>query len=195
MTWQGVQAESDMSNIKDVSAISEKAIEAIETGLPDDLRREIEKVPEEKRHRLIQQVAKITATAIHYQGPIPPAELIAGWQDLVPDAADRFLKMTEADLFSIHEDRKDRRRRDDRFRIIGLLAGAVIILGMIIGAIIAVDKGHPWIAALFLSAGAVAIVTAFLRLIGDLNHKQTTTPDAKPVAIENKPGLRQKKRR
>lgn len=166
-------------------------------SIPPEIVRDVEKVaPEFQKLPLYQKrqiVGIIAAKAIHYQGPIPPAEIIEGWEAILKGSADRFLGLVERDALSIMEDRSERRRREDRYRILSLGAATIIICMIFGGAIYCAAIGQPWISALLVGAGSAVIVTAYFKLISQLNSKSDRSqpePDSKvkptPVRKSNR---------
>lgn len=91
-------------------------------------------IPEEKRGEILEVVQ---ASVSVFSGPIPPAELLAGYNKIIPDGADRIMK---GQMFAF-----------------GL--GAI---GMINSTLIAIF-GAPWVAAVIGGSTLGTLVVAFLR--------------------------------
>jgi hypothetical protein len=165
--------------------------------IPTEIVRDIEKIapelgklPPDKRRKIFGVIA---AKAIHYQGPIPPAEIIEGWETILEGSANRFLSLVEFDAKSIIEDRIEKRQRDDRYRILSLGAATIIIATIFVGAIYCAAIGQPWIAALLVSSASAVILAAYFKLIGQLNdgaHRPKSEPEDKnkplPVRKSNR---------
>lgn len=139
--------------------------------IPPSLTRAVEeRLPPEAKALppdVLEQTIETAATlSVEYLGHIPPPFVVAGWERLHPGSADRILRMTENDQAAIIRDVEDRRRRDDRFRIILASFGAALILVQFTAALVAVSLKAPWWAvAGFLGTGAGSTVYAWIQFL------------------------------
>ena len=159
-----------------------EVVENIESILPDgfDLPRD--------RHQLAQILAQVS---YRYSGPFPPPELMRGLEDVLPGSADRILAMTERELAAGIDRDKDVRARDDRFRLIGLILGAALILSTFGFSLASLREGNAWIAGLFLGAGVAGIFAKFFNLTTGMAYSESTSTTAdgaqKPKLDKSKP--------
>lgn len=157
----------------EVSNVPPEVVRRIEDMLPS----QIKTLPESERQRFAMQSAEIIFQAVSYSGVIPPPELIKAWEKVQPGAADRILALTEKQSDAAIERDIDIRRRDDRFRMLGLGGGFAIILAMLGCAIGSLMLGYPWVAAVFLSGGMLGMVAAFMKAASNMAQS-----DTKPAA-------------
>jgi len=117
-------------------------------------------IPEEKRGEILEVVQ---ASVTVFSGPIPPAELLAGYNKIIPDGADRIMKMAEdqskyrMEIERIVIESQEKQGKKGQMFAFGL--GAI---GMISSTLIAIF-GAPWVAAVIGGSTLGTLVVAFLR--------------------------------
>lgn len=140
-----------------------------------------------KKHQS-QNRKQLLAVEQAFQGPIPPPSTLAGYEQLLPGAADRILAMAEsetkhrqamektaveAEVNGLESESKDTRRG----QYCGLIIGVVALLA---GAYTATAANGSPLAGSFLGAGGVmGLVSAFI--VGrktSQNHNQQTKEKA-----------------
>lgn len=120
-------------------------------------------------------------TVTHYQGAIPHPDILRGMDDLVPGTAARLIKLAE--------DESDHRRKLDvmamdaniaaqqqqsalalqqskavfRSDLMGQIAGLIVCIFSIAGAIFLGLEGHEWLGATIAAIPTAAIIKAFSR--------------------------------
>lgn len=103
-------------------------------------------------------------TLEHYDGPIPPVIFVSDWDRLLPGAADRILKMTEAEgdhrrLMERGEQEMVSRhhKRDIMLKILGQLFAFLFLLLLTGGGfyLIAIDKDATGIVSILGAAGSI----------------------------------------
>jgi uncharacterized membrane protein len=167
--------------------------------LPAEVLREVERslpsnLPDDEKQKVVQQlVATIRAHTYQYIGHIPPPDLVHGWEKILPGSAHRMLTMSEDELAAGIARDKDVRSRDDRFRHVTMIYGALIILFLFIFAFAALREGYPWVAAAFLGAGVASTLASFFRLTNGLAHGEAAQADPSP-ASPTKPVRKRSKR-
>jgi uncharacterized membrane protein len=97
-----------------------------------------------------------------YSGPIPPPSVIAGWEKLLPGAADRILKMAEKQ--SAHRIAIEARVIDGEINRskTGLWLGFVIGTVMIVGGLMVIGLGHDVAGCTVIGSTLVGVVGAFI---------------------------------
>jgi len=106
-------------------------------------------------------VAKKQFTRQEFSGPIPPPAILSGYDNVVPGAAERILKMAEAD--ALHQ------RDIERIAImatknevkVGQFFGLIVSLSALALAGFAVLHNQPWVATLLGGGTLVGIISAF----------------------------------
>lgn len=110
-----------------------------------------------------QKQATSTSQITHQQfsGPIPPPTILSDYNNIVPGAAERILRMAEDDA--------SHQRNIERLAItstknevrIGQFFGLIVSLAVLALAGFAVLHGQPWVATLLGGGTLVGIITAF----------------------------------
>ncbi|WP_417464579.1 DUF2335 domain-containing protein [Kordiimonas sp.] len=139
---------------------AQEIIEKLEAGEIEleQFEGEIEKLPNSQ-----QKLVTITmAKSLRYQGPLPLASELRGYEEVLPGAADRIITMAE-------KEQGHRQRHDDtaqRYyfvdRMTGFVAGFILLLGMVGASVycIYIDKAD-W-SLLFMGAGVLGLIAKFL---------------------------------
>jgi uncharacterized membrane protein len=130
----------------------EKAIEA-------EISRIIPNMPPEKR-RLVATAAM--EVVVQHSGPLPPPQMLAGYDQVLPGLADRIVAMAENQL-QHHQD-MDRKALDGEIsdRKLGLISSTVItITALVISAWVAVS-GYPILGGALAGVTLLGIVSALI---------------------------------
>lgn len=125
-----------------------------------------EKLPAEIRATVVDRVTEIVAAEI-YTGPLPHPRHLKQYNEILPGAADRILRMAEKEQEHRHsrehkiiDGQIEHGKRGQRY-------GLAAMLGTIIGALVSEILGYPVVAGAFLASAALSVVIAFIR--GELN--------------------------
>ena len=142
--------ESDTPDNAPVAAAG-TAAKADDPAVLDALQRLLQPVDgedSETRRALIQQIQTVA-----YQGPIPPPQMLADYNNMVPGLADRIVRKWEEQQDhrqklerAIVEQDEGRMDRSQKYALVGALAG----LG--VAAVLDLAGASPWI------AGIIAVV-------------------------------------
>ena len=112
--------------------------------------------PDEKN--AAAQLVKVAAT-LSYSGPLPPPEALQKYDQILPGAADRIIRMAE----SQHEHRQKLEKtvvESNAFsQKVGLILGFVVAMTAIVGGIWLAREGKSW-------SGVTAIIAALAALVG-----------------------------
>ena len=118
----------------------------------------VDDLPEGTSPELVEKI-QVLASRSSYSGPIPSAQEFAGYESVVPGAADRILKMAETE--------QNVRKRDNRhmlnnetLKIIGsiVISGGLIVAGVYCGVI-----GQPWLGGVLGTSGVIAGIMSKMR--------------------------------
>ena len=108
------------------------------------------------------QKQQLTIQAAHHSGPIPPPAMLEEYNKIVPNAAERIIKMAEDQ--SAHRIKIESQvvNTDTRNTTLGIVCALIIMLGVLGLAAYALKLGQP-IAAGFIGAlGIGSIVGSFI---------------------------------
>lgn len=97
-----------------------------------------------------------------FRGPLPPPALFAHYDDVLPGAADRILRMAEAEqAHRIWWERRDMTTASTT-AVGGMVLGFVALLSLIAGATYSIAIGSEVGAGLFLGVGVIGVIGRFL---------------------------------
>lgn len=120
-------------------------------------------VVDESRDPTVQVGATITSTTIAaYSGPIPPAQELARYDEVVPGSAAKIIDWTNRQ--SEHRQKLESRAlwHELARSYLGLGAGCVVALAQIAAGTYCVISGHDVAGAFIITGIGVEIVTAFI---------------------------------
>lgn len=124
----------------------------------EDILELIEEAPEEEKDKIIEMAFKT-----HYSGPIPPPELLKEFDNIIPNGADRILKLAENQSSHRQEVEKSIVNAKNRDSFLGVLfAGIMGIIGLL-GGIFLIYQGHSVVGSLFSGGTLVSLVGVYLR--------------------------------
>lgn len=108
------------------------------------------------------QVAAVSAHMESYQGPLPHPEHFQRYDAILPGAADRILRMAEAQ--SRHRQMIERREQaaDVFLGWCGILSAFLICVAAIAGGVYCIREGRAVSGTILGGAGLAAVVGAFL---------------------------------
>ncbi len=113
-----------------------------EYKIPDELRPIIDRLPEPQREAVVAILFGISIKRHTFSSPIPPPEILKGYNEAIPGAADRILKMAEKqsahriqmEEYVIHQQQKQSWR--------GQHYGLIIALAFLIASFVLIYTGH-----------------------------------------------------
>jgi len=108
------------------------------------------------------QVVSVQQTVQGFTGPIPPPQVLAGYEAVLPGLANRIVAMAEQQSFH----RQDLERRvvsaNIRHAEIGLWLGATVAVLLAAAAVIVTLAGYPQTGAVIGAVDIVGVVTVFV---------------------------------
>lgn len=126
------------------------------------------KQPSKKQKKAVATINQ-KVVAAQFQGPIPPPQILAGYENLLPGAADRIISMAEKETY--HRQMMEKKALDSeinglkheasdtrRGQYCGLLIGITAILS---GTYTSVN-GYPWAGSFIGVGGVIGLVSAFI---------------------------------
>lgn len=100
-------------------------------------------------------------TQTHFSGPLPPPEIMSGYEQICPGAAREILNMATADAAHLREMQKEALRGHRIESVLGILSGFLIALAAIGALTYAAVSGQPITAGV---VGSVAVLAGvFMR--------------------------------
>lgn len=107
-------------------------------------------------------VVKQTHIEASYSGPLPPPSILQQYNDIVPGAAERILRMAEQQ--SEHRQLLEKTvvigdsKRADR----GLICGLIVALAALGGGVFLIFTGHEWSGASIAGLDIIGLVSVFV---------------------------------
>lgn len=105
----------------------------------------------------------VSVQAVMHSGPLPSPDVFAGYESVLPGAADRIIAMAESEM--IHRHNLEDKFLESRIRnsYIGIISALIIgVLILISGVVIAVT-GHEIVGTIFSGIGITTIIATFLQ--------------------------------
>ena len=123
--------------------------------LPQELQEEISEAEPEERIAIISRVI----SQIRYEGPLPPSFMLKEYEEILPGAADRILKMAEQQASHRQSIEKTVIDSKSKAEILGVIFAGLIGLSAIVGGFVLIYIGRS-------GEGIAAIITSLASLIG-----------------------------
>jgi uncharacterized membrane protein len=161
------------------SAVEERT-KTLEEILRDKAPEVLNKVPPQG----VQKLAKIAVSqTIIRQGPLPDPRELAAYNQIIPNGADRIMKMAEAQ--SAHRIQieslviGEQQKQSSRGQLFGLIIG---LAGLGLGSYVGVS-GQPWLGGIIAGGTVVSLVYAFVR---GKQSQEESLEDKRPPTQERK---------
>jgi len=151
-------------------------------------------LPNEKKARLVTRMAAIS---VSYQGPLPPPEELEHFARIIPNGADRMMKLVEDQTAHRIEIEKHVIRSQQELASRGQLFALVIgVFGMSAGAWVGY-AGQPWLGGVLGGSTVVALTIAFItgRRSQDQDLEEKRPPEAMPPQPQREHQQGKKRRR
>ena len=105
---------------------------------------------------------QIQETTIAWQGPLPPPRALQAYDEVIPGAADRILRMAENQ--AAHRIQMDRVaiQSEVRSSTWGLIAGFLLSAGVIGGGIYLIAAGHDWAGSVLIGFDLATLAGIFV---------------------------------
>jgi uncharacterized membrane protein len=153
----GIQTKNQSGATEiDILKQFERTLEATAPGV-------LNNIPREKRRALFLASVQVTETLVVRRGPLPDPEDLARYGQIIPDGADRIMRMAEdqskhriAIESTVIASQQTQSRRGQVF---GLVIG---IFGITAGAVVAL-LGHDSVGAVIAGTTVVSLVVAFVQ--------------------------------
>lgn len=168
---QKTQSESSESQNE---ALPNEVVDLIARKVIDSLLAQAEKVEgegEEDSVRIAMYEHQV------YAGPLPPASELARYEEILPGAADRILKMAEDQGQGRRWLEQNALRWDHQERLLGQIFGFVISLSAIGAGLYAAMNGHPLAGSLLGTGGVVGLAAVFV--YGSKNKSTSADKDTR----------------
>ena len=109
-----------------------------------------------------QQPTQAIVMSESWSGPFPPPAVIEKYEDMVPGAADRILKMTENQTAHRIQMEKMVIRGDSIRSYLGLIFGFILSMAVISGGIYLVANGHDWAGGVLIGLDIIGLAGVFV---------------------------------
>ena len=120
----------------------------------------VESEPKKAKGEVVKGTRTISATS--YMGPLPPPELFAQYEQILPGAADRILNMAERQ--SLHRQTKEliQVKTESRDSLLGIISAFLISVITIIAGVYVIKSGHAVSGTILGTTGLVSLVSVFI---------------------------------
>ncbi len=93
----------------------------------------------------------------HYSGPLPHPDTLARYDEIVPGAAERIIKMAEKEMSHRHETENRMNKNAIRVAYLGIIFAFISVLILSGSVLYALHKGFDSVAA-YIAVGSIAAV-------------------------------------
>lgn len=142
-------------------------------------------IPADRRDQLVEVVQRV---AVSYQGPLPPAGIMSGWEKLVPGTAKRFFE----EFFAMGKHGRECEAKLVGHSIwtarLGQIFAFILGLGGLAGGVALCAYGNNIGGLGIAGASLTALVTAFLK--GVNGHSEEKPPSKSSTKAKPKPSVR-----
>jgi uncharacterized membrane protein len=114
-----------------------------------------------QRSQLLDKVVSIVRTEA-FTGPLPHPSHLEHYGQVIPNGADRIMKMAELSLSSNVEVRQKGQWYDQVYRVLGMVLGFVALMVMIGAAVVAGIYGYNVLAGLLLGTTVIGSAGMFI---------------------------------
>lgn len=158
-------------------------VPAIERQVETDLPASFRNLPETVRHEVLTKVSGVAISISHssWNGDYPPPAVLEGYEKIEKGAADRILKMAEADLAHQH----DMEKIAARYMFNGQYIGAALAGITLLGSIYLISGGYQLLGGLLGITIIVPLVALFVR--GQFASRDPDANDDTKEPAEEKP--------
>ena len=108
------------------------------------------------------QSALVRQAVQQYSGPIPPPEMLEQYNKIIPDAAQRILRMAEEQASHRRDLEKKVISMDSRNSTFGIICALIISMGFLGLAGYALKLNQPWTASVISAIGIGSLVATFI---------------------------------
>jgi uncharacterized membrane protein len=135
-----------------------------ENILPEKIQKFLLTLPEDERKKTYQELisVKFTQFSSIFSGPLPPPEILKGYNEIIPNGADRIVTMAEKQSDHRMELEKtaikEQLKQSGRGQKYGLFIG---VFGILVAGFLAYT-GHDWVAGIFGTSTIVGLVAVFV---------------------------------
>jgi len=112
-----------------------------------------------------------------YRGPLPDPDMLRGFEEVLPGAADRIIKMAEEESKHRHTISSRDLTQGFILNIVGQVFALLIALGGIGGGVYCISKGYQWSGGFLGGLPILGLVWVFVRTHAKSNDDSGSVPD------------------
>ena len=120
----------------------------------EKIKQEISELPKEQKEMFIEQ----TIQTIEYRGMLPPPVMLKQFNEIIPNGADRFMKMAEIEA----KERQIYNRKQLKYHSVGLYLAFILALFVFIGGFILAYRGNNTGSGILIGTALTGVVMAFI---------------------------------
>ncbi|MCC7475041.1 MAG: DUF2335 domain-containing protein [Pirellulales bacterium] len=130
-----------------------------------------------------------TSYTLAYSGPIPPPEVLARYEEVVPGTAAQIIDW--ANRQAVHRQQLEKLAVSSELRRShwGLGLGFVVAMSAILGGVYCILQGHDWAGASLVGGSLVSLVTSFI--VGTNSRKAERLEKSRMLTSEKTRRIRQ----
>lgn len=141
--------------------------------MPKETIKVIDSLPKQKREVILQAISA-------FQGPLPPPEILAGYEEISPGFADRIMAMAEKQQEHRIRLETSMVRRQLNQKSFGQLIGFVITIVILSAVVYLAIEGHDWLAGILGTTTLLGIGHIFVLGVRASNNKPVKKNSSSP---------------
>lgn len=114
-----------------------------------------------------------SSVALKWEGPLPPPQVLARYDDVVQNGAERVFRQFEAEAELQREMNRASLRAQIRDLMIGKIFALIFAMGMIGAVFYSINQGYPTLAGILGGSVLGSVVWAFVSVTGEAKAKKS----------------------
>lgn len=135
-------------------------------------------IPATARKQVLAKVTAIVRRESYFRGPLPPPDMLAGYEAALPGAADRIIKMAEVSLDHDCNINTQAQKDDRDDRTLGMKLGFAALCVLTVAAAACALMGHELFGGGLVLAGVAGVIARFI------HGRSTASPASEQSAPE-----------
>ncbi|MFZ1107772.1 MAG: DUF2335 domain-containing protein [Rhodomicrobium sp.] len=113
------------------------------------------------------KVPQKSSVELKWEGPLPPPQVLARYDDVVQNGAERVFRQFEAEAELQREMNSASLKAQIRDLMVGKIFALIFAMGMIGAVFFAIDRSYPYLAGILGSSVLGSVVWAFVSVTGE----------------------------
>lgn len=117
-------------------------------------------LPEQERNVIVAEMTSISSSS--FSGPLPPPQLMEGYEQVLKGSAERILAMAEAQTQHRIKQENTIVKRSLNQKLLGLIFGGICTIALLLIVYNLAQNGHDWLAGVLGTTTVLGILSIFI---------------------------------